>query len=742
MTWKTRLRAIALACSSAKALLLASAAATALSLTATPTQAQTTPATRTAFVHLFEWKWTDIAKECEDFLGPKGFAAVQVSPPNEHTLVTTGDGAPYPWWMRYQPVSYSLDKSRSGTRAEFVDMVNRCNAKGVAIYVDAIINHMSGGTSGTSIAGNTWTNKNYPRVPYGPSDFHSTCGVNNYNDANNVQNCELSGLQDLNTGSTYVRGKIADYLVDLVNIGVKGFRIDAAKHMSPTDVSAIIDAVNGRVTNKPFWFLEVIGAPGEAVTTSQYQFINNNTVNITEFKYGKDLYNKFAGGGKLSDLQTFAGSGWNMLPSFQAVAFTDNHDNQRGHGGSGNLTYHYGATYDLANVFMLAWPYGYPALMSSYAFNKDTDYDKSFGPPYNTSNGSTKGPWDGGVTQPACFSQTRGGWVCEHRYRPITNMVGFRNAVNGNWNVTNWWSNGNNQIAFGRGSLGFVAINKEGASLVRTFATGLAAGKYCDVISGDLVNGACTGDSYTVDSVGNVQLTVEPYKAVALHVNAKPATSAPASVNANFKVQNAAPAAGQSVYVVGNVAALGAWDACKAVKLSADNGAFSGLVSLPASTNVQYKFIKYSTCTSPTWEGGSNRSFTTPATGASSQCGVFGTTTACSTTGGGSGTTGSSTLTFNVTASTVLGQSVYVVGSISALGSWSPASAKAMTVVPGTGSGQSNTWRVSVSVPAGAAFEYKYIKQAGADVSWETGANRTNTSAASGQTKTVTDTWR
>ena len=32
-----------------------------------------------AIVHLFEWKWTDIAAECERFLGPGGFCAVQVN---------------------------------------------------------------------------------------------------------------------------------------------------------------------------------------------------------------------------------------------------------------------------------------------------------------------------------------------------------------------------------------------------------------------------------------------------------------------------------------------------------------------------------------------------------------------------------------------------------------------------------------------------------------------------------------
>lgn len=33
---------------------------------------------RTGIVHLFEWKWDDIALECERFLGPKRFAGVQV----------------------------------------------------------------------------------------------------------------------------------------------------------------------------------------------------------------------------------------------------------------------------------------------------------------------------------------------------------------------------------------------------------------------------------------------------------------------------------------------------------------------------------------------------------------------------------------------------------------------------------------------------------------------------------------
>ena len=364
-------------------------------------QSQSVTQDRTAFVQLFEWKWTDIARECESYLGPKGFAAVQISPPNEHAWITTGDGAPFPWWMRYQPVSYSLDSSRSGNRAQFIDMVNRCKAVGVGIYADVVFNHMTGGSGTTSSAGNDpWGVESYPRVPYGTTDFHPTCTVSNYQDATNVQTCQLVGLQDLDTGSTYVRGKIADYLVDLATIGVKGFRVDAAKHMSPTDLGAIISAVNARVATRPFWFLEVIGAAGEAVQPSQYFGLGDGQVTVTEFAYGPQLFGKFIGG-RLADLRTF-GETWGLMPSNKAIAFTDNHDKQRGHGGGGNyLTYHNGPTYDLANVFMLAWPYGYPVIMSSYAFNTTTAFDTSYGPPFDPASGATRGPWDGGGAQPA-----------------------------------------------------------------------------------------------------------------------------------------------------------------------------------------------------------------------------------------------------------------------------------------------------------------------------------------------------
>ncbi|MEM9493130.1 MAG: alpha-amylase family glycosyl hydrolase, partial [Myxococcota bacterium] len=306
-------------------------------------------AQRATFVHLFEWKWTDIARECEQFLGPRGFEAVQISPPNEHI---TGDQ----WWVRYQPVSYLLN-SRGGTRAELEDMVSRCAAAGVAIYADLVINHTAAGNGGLGVAGTQWNRKRHEALGYCFQHYHGPCAINDYGNAAQVQNCELVGLPDLNTADTYVQDRIAAYISDLRSIGVAGFRIDAAKHMAPADIETILAKAGN-----PYVFLEVIGAPGEAVQPTQY----NHMGAVTEFGFSYRLAEAFLRG-SIADLEQIASG---LLPSTDAIVFTDNHDNQRGHGAGGDpLTFRYPDEHRLGAIFALASPYGYPKLMSSYAFD-------------------------------------------------------------------------------------------------------------------------------------------------------------------------------------------------------------------------------------------------------------------------------------------------------------------------------------------------------------------------------------
>jgi len=73
----------------------------------------------------------------------------------------------------------------------------------------------------------------------------------------------------------------------------------------------------------------------------------------------------------------------------------------------------------MAVAFMLAYPYCFCRIMSSYFFNNTND-----GPPHDA---------DGSILSPIIYSDgTCGnGWVCEHRWRQIFNMVEFRNVVAG-----------------------------------------------------------------------------------------------------------------------------------------------------------------------------------------------------------------------------------------------------------------------------------------------------------------------
>ncbi|MEV4708414.1 carbohydrate-binding module family 20 domain-containing protein [Actinoplanes sp. NPDC049316] len=547
------------------------------------------PGAKDVIVHLFEWPWASVANECTTVLGPKGFGGVQVSPPQEH-VVLPGKG--YPWWQDYQPVSYQLT-TRRGDRTAFANMVKTCHTAGVKIYVDAVVNHMAGGAStGAGSGGSTYSQYAYPAVPYGSGDFHH-CGRNgnddiaNWGDRWEVQNCELVDLSDLKTESSYVRGKLTAYLGDLVSLGVDGFRVDAAKHLPAADLAAIVDPVAG----DPYVFSEVIeGGSGEPAP-EEYAGIGD----VTEFRYGDVVGGAFKDG-NLSNLNNLASQ--MRLSSGDAVAFVDNHDTQRN--GRAKLTYKDGSSYALAEAFMIAFPYGVPQVMSSFTFS-----DPEAGPPAS-SNGTTNGV--------SCGN----GWQCEHRTRTTANMVALRNTAAGAA-VTNWWSNGSNQIAFGRGSAAYVAFNRSGSALTRTFQTSLPAGTYCDVMAGDAANGSCTGPAYTVNSSGQVTATVAANSALALHINARgsggtttppPAGCSTASVA--FEA-NVTTTWGQNVFVTGNTAALGDWNPANAVALSsASYPVWKATVSLPGGTAVQYKYIKKEGST-VVWESDPNRTRTTPS---------------------------------------------------------------------------------------------------------------------------------
>ena len=397
-----------------------------------PTAASTPPGTKDVTATLFEWSYSSVAKACTDTLGPKGYGFVEVSPAQEHIQGTQ-------WWTSYQPVSYKI-AGLLGNEASFAAMVSTCHTAGVKVVADAVINHMTAG-SGTGTGGTVYSKYNYPGY---------------------YQDWDLNHLSAL---------------------GVDGFRVDAAKHIAESDLAAI----KSKLTDpNVYWAQEVIYGAGEAVQPSEY----TPTGDVDEFRAAYDLKRMFTAD-KLTYLGTW-GQSWGYLASNDARVFVDNWDTER---NGSTLNYNYGNTYTLANVYMLAWPYGSSNVYSGYRFT-----DQNAGPP----NGGTVN---------ACYSD---GWKCQHAWRQIANMVGFRNAVRGT-SVTNWWSDGNNAIAFGRGNAGYIVINHEGYGITQTFQTSLPARTCCDVEHGDPgANGACSGPTYTVAADGTFSASVGAGDSIAL----------------------------------------------------------------------------------------------------------------------------------------------------------------------------------------------------------------------------------
>ncbi|WP_069812205.1 alpha-amylase [Streptomyces sp. TP-A0874] len=437
-----------------------------------PGQSHAAPPTEKAVTAtLFEWRYESVARACADSLGPAGYGYVEVSPASEHIQ---GDQ----WWTSYQPVSYQI-AGRLGDRAAFANMVETCHQAGVKVIADAVINHMSAG-AGTGTGGTAYDKYDYPGL-YQDQDFHGCrSDISDYGDRYDVQNCELVGLADLDTGSEKVRSAIADHLGDLRSLGVDGFRLDAAKHIPADDLAAI----KSRMADPGFWVLEVIHGEGEAVQPGEYTGVGD----VDEFRYGRHLKHAFQTG-DLAQLRSVADG---KLPGARARTFVDNWDTER---NGSTLTYRDGALYTLANVFMLASPYGSPNVFSGYEWS-----DPDAGPP------------GGGAAD--CGS---GGWTCTHTWTPISGMVGFHNQTSGA-ELTDWWDDGGGAIAFGRGDRGFAAINAGDAPVRETFGTSLPAGRYCNVARAPGQD--CSDATVEVRGDGTVRATVPAGGALALHVGA------------------------------------------------------------------------------------------------------------------------------------------------------------------------------------------------------------------------------
>lgn len=490
----------------------------------------TNPAATDVTMIAFQQSWKTIGDECTKTYGPEGVKYVQVSPPQESIQGTQ-------WWTVYQPVSYKLD-SRFGTEDEFKTMISQCDAAGVQIVADMVLNHTTGhdvswvddqyGVAGTEYNGS------YGRYPgigiyqyeesgnnhqYGlPSgDFH-TCksnvsdNISDYTNADEVWNCRLSTMWDINTGSDRVQNIQAEYLAHLWEDGVRGFRIDSAKHMDPNDIASIkrkFMTKAGVTDEQSFpWSQEVIYHNGESEKFAPERYEKNGQV--TEFSYAYSLLKDF--NGSITNLKNITSD--LLDDADNATVFVSNWDTAR---GSETLKPVSGARYELANAFMLGYDYGHPKILSDYAFNESTQYDD--GVKDSTDTTVPKISMDDVCsTQKDPTQMEYGDWNCQQRWTSIRGMIKFHNAVNGT-SVSNWQESGSNDIAFERvdangKSKGLLALNNTLQEHDVDYTTSLPDGEYCNVYA----SRTCS-QTVTV-SGGHAKATIGKRSAIAIYAGA------------------------------------------------------------------------------------------------------------------------------------------------------------------------------------------------------------------------------
>ena len=582
---------------------------------------------RDTSVQMFHWKWNDVAKECTNWLGPQGVGGVQISPP---TAAQNGVN----WYDIYQPVDYTSFVSKMGNATEFQAMINTCHAAGVRVYADIVVNHLSAAT-GTATNGASFSaaSLSYPR--FSANDFHSNCTIQDgdYGSPGNrysVTSCRLVGLPDLNTGSSYVQTEVKNYLTTLINMGVDGFRFDAAKHIAQADLQAIVNGITHTTkAAEALWITQEIITDGNVDRNS---YLSIGTLNEFKYPYAMKAMFRNENGNSISQIRNIMGTPgnwggtWGFLSGASNTVFVNNWDTER-NGESLNASNKTGITndtngtkrYDLANILMLAWPYGEAQIHSGFNFS-NRDADAPSASPFDAS-GNPKINQD---------------WDFIHRWSDISNMVAFRTVTSGQ-GVDNFTTGTSNQIAFNRGAKGFVAINNEYSSWTSSFQTLLPAGTYCNVVQG-VLNAAktdCSGGKVVVAANGTFSMTIPAnggtsVPAVALHINQKVTSTGGGggtctTVPVTFRVSNANTIYGQNVYVAGNRAELGNWSP-SAVNLlniegSGANVPWSRTIQLPPATAIQFKFMK-SGVVANVWErnqatASGNREAVTPVCGSS-----------------------------------------------------------------------------------------------------------------------------
>lgn len=213
-------------------------------------------------LHCFNWTMADVKAELPN-IAAAGFGSVQLSP-LQRADVRQGS----PWHDLYRPYDLAFKSSGMGSEQDLKSLCEEAASYGIKIIVDVVANHVDK-TSGYH---DTWWDSN-GRVRWN--------GGINYGDRYSITHGQLGDYGDINSEDAEVCARGKAYVQKLHDLGVKGIRWDAAKHIGlPSESCNFWTAV----TSVPgmYHYGEILDAPGpNASIIKEY----TNYMSVTDNKY-------------------------------------------------------------------------------------------------------------------------------------------------------------------------------------------------------------------------------------------------------------------------------------------------------------------------------------------------------------------------------------------------------------------------------------------------------------------------
>ena len=200
-------------------------------------------------LHVWSWNFPTIAENMKQ-IADAGFTMLQTSPVNacfspEGGNIKIFDEKEGNWYHYYQPTDWTIGNNILGTEEEMKAMLDSAKKYDIRVLVDVLPNH-------TAFDIDLVTDQFYEAVGGRDKMFHSSGleGISDYNDRTQCTLQGVGGLPDVNTENPLFQKYYMGFVNRLIEMGVRGFRYDTAKHIGvhsdPLDTEA-------GVTENDFW---------------------------------------------------------------------------------------------------------------------------------------------------------------------------------------------------------------------------------------------------------------------------------------------------------------------------------------------------------------------------------------------------------------------------------------------------------------------------------------------------------